>query len=168
MKFLKKIDALIYWLSLRVLVLSIFCLIAFSSFGIITRWFNFSYLWTEPLIRHIVFLVIFLGGLIATEKQTHVSIDLLSRYLEGNERKKAKRIINIFVASTTLLIVTGLIYASINFIKIELAFGKEIFWGIHSGFLVMIIPIGLFSIALKLIVKIIEMLWPTKETTWPS
>ncbi len=158
MKFLKKIDDLIYLLCTRTLVVSVFAMIIFSAIGIIIRWFDFSYQWLEPLIRHLVFLTIFLGGLIATEKNTHVSIDLISRYLEKEDKKEIRKKINIFVTLVCLLVALWLIYASVNFIKIELVFGKYVFWGIHSGFLVMIIPFGFSVIAFKLFIKIMEMI----------
>ena len=35
--------------------------------------------------------------------------------------------------------------------KVELEFGRDVFWGIHSGFLVGIIPFGFLLISLRFI-----------------
>lgn len=142
MGFFKAIDKAIEKVSGWGLVVCVMTMLFLSAAVIVMRWFNVTFLWFDPFIRHVVFISTFLGGVIATGRGTHIGIDILGKYLESKNMKSAeiwvKRLVS-FVSTSTLI---WLINASIGFSVSELKYGKETFFGIHSGYLTFIIPIG--------------------------
>ena len=142
MKIFFLIDKFIDSLSKSILLVNLFFMLTLTLLGIILRWFNQTFLWIEPLVRHLVFFTAFLGGVLATGKRGHIGIDLLSKYLENKWPKLLiwqSRVVNIS-CSLSLLWLT---FASYSFFKVEVIYGKEAFLGIHSSVLVFIIPFGL-------------------------
>jgi TRAP-type C4-dicarboxylate transport system permease small subunit len=139
---LQLVDSAIEKISSAGLVLSVFMMLIFSILTIILRWFEITFLWFDPLVRHLVFLSAFLGGVIATGRGSHIGIDIIGKYLESKKKyfylKQVRRIIS-FVSFGT---VCWLIVASMEFFRVEQEYGKESFLGIHSSVLVAIIPFG--------------------------
>lgn len=149
MKFVKMIDQYVEKFSSYLLVVSILSILFFSSLSIILRWFHINLNWIDPFIRHLVFLGTFLGGVIATGRGNHIGIDIISKFLEIKGYHKAQahiaRVINIF----SFFVLLWLVKASIIFTKVEMEFSRKEFWGIDSGYLVAIIPIGVSLIAIR-------------------
>jgi len=146
---LKVIDTSIEKASTWILVVSVFSMLFFSVLTIVLRWMGTGLSFVEPLVRHLVFLCTFLGGVIATGRGTHIGIDIVGKYLESRGYfflcACAKR--GIMLASFFTLV--WLIYASCLFVKVELEFGRDVFFGISSGQLVGIIPFGFGLIAFR-------------------
>ena len=149
MKALKLIDDWIDKFSSSVLVISIFLMLFFSLLTIVFRWVNISFPWFESLVRHLVFLSAFLGGVLATGRKSHIGIDILGKYLENRGRHD----LNVYVGRVIAVISFGtlvcLAIAAVEFMKVELQYGKPVFLGIHSGFLVGIIPFGFYLLAYR-------------------
>lgn len=144
---LTKVDKFIEKLATYLLVLSVMSIIAFSLFEIILRQFQVTYLWIGPFIRHLVFLCSFLGATIATGTGDHIRIDVLSRILD--QEKFIAKVINIITVLSVLLVSVWLTVASYEFFSIELQYGKETFWGLHSSTLTFIAPFGFGLITLR-------------------
>lgn len=153
--FFKKIDAgfekLVAWL----LVLIVLTMLFFSSANIVARWFQHNITWIDPFVRHLVFFSAFLGGVIATGRGTHIGIDIIGKFVESKGWHQLKDLINKIVMIASLAVLSWLIKASIDFTKVEMEFSKTEFWGIQSGYLVMLIPIGLSLIVLRFILILI-------------
>jgi len=94
MKFFKTIDQFIEKICAGILVACILSILVFSSLTIILRWFHVNLMWIDPMVRHLVFLGTFLGGVIATGRGTHIGIDLVSKIVEVKGYKKAQININ--------------------------------------------------------------------------
>ena len=137
------------------LILSLFVLLSFAVLSIVLRWFGVSPMWIEPLVRHVVFISAFLGGSLATSKNVHIKVDLLTHVVEASPYKIIhwlhRNIISLFCLITT----SALSYSAFNFYLMEKEFGSEAFLGIHSSVLVAIIPFGLGLIALRYFNKLI-------------
>tara|TARA_R110000868_G_scaffold117600_8_gene312288 strand:+ start:1997 stop:2491 length:495 start_codon:yes stop_codon:yes gene_type:complete len=135
------------------LVLAVALMLGLSVFAIVMRWFETSYHWLEPFVRHLVFLSTFLGGVIATGRGTHIAIDILHKKIEdtGPEWLKHLSFRTLNIASS--LVLFWLVKASWDFTVIEFEYGREVFWGIHSGILVGIIPFGLSLIAYRFLYR---------------
>jgi len=149
LKIITFFDLLIEKISVWLVVASIFLMLSFSLFGIVVRWFEVSFLWLDPLVRHIVFASTFFGGVIATGKGRNISIDLLEKSLVSRGYHKAQRLILVianFVATGTLI---WLAHPSFDFVSLEFQYGKPPFLGIESGYLVAIIPVGFLIIAYR-------------------
>ena len=142
MKVLSFIDQWIEKITGYTLVAGVFTMLFFSVLNIVLRWFETTIHWVEPLVRHLVFLCAFLGGVIATGRGTHIGIDILGKYFESKEMVKAYAWTRRIIAFFSFLVLIWLIQSSMNFVTVELKYGKAVFWGIHSGVLVGIIPLG--------------------------
>lgn len=132
---------------------------------IVLRWFNTTLFWYDPLVRHLVFLLAFLGGIKASAMGTHISIDLISRNLQNSTHAGWAKTHKIFLALVSIIILAWLVYAGVAFTKIEFTYGRAGFFNIHSAYLVAIIPVGFTLIALQfLLVMLKELLAPTTAT----
>jgi TRAP-type C4-dicarboxylate transport system permease small subunit len=149
MKFFRLIDLMIEKITTWALVSGVFLMLALALTTIILRWFNMSLLWLDPFVRHLVFIVTFLGGIIATGRGSHIGIDILSKSLEVNNSTQAILYLKRFVSIVSVLSLSWLTHASWKFMQVELEFGRDVFLGIHSGFLVGIIPVGFALIAYR-------------------
>ena len=148
-KFIRYFDAFLETLSRWGLVAGLLIILSLAVSSIILRWAGLSPLWIEPLIRHLVFLTAFLGGSLATSKGVHIKVDIMSKLIEASSSKVLqvfhKNLIVIFCLITSL----GLLRASLDFYLMESEFGAPAFLGIHSSFLVAIIPFGVGLISLR-------------------
>ncbi|MBC7713592.1 MAG: TRAP transporter small permease subunit [Rhizobacter sp.] len=152
MGILKKIDYSIDRFASFLLVLCVLAVLFCSSSAIILRWFHINLYWVDPFVRHTVFLSAFLGGVVATGRSNHISIDLISKLLELKQKEHARIIIHRIVLISSALIMLWLFKASIGFMQSEMEFSKVEFWGIGSGFLVGIIPFGVTLIGIRFFV----------------
>lgn len=146
---LKGIDEGIEKLSSYALIFSVMAMLLISVFSIVLRWFSISIHWTEPFVRHLVFLSTFLGGVLATGRGTHIGIDIIGKYLETKKLDHVAKWLGRVIAIASFLTLIWLTKSSMDFMTIELKYGKPVFWGISSGFLVGIIPFGFSIIAYR-------------------
>jgi len=146
---LRKVDYCVELITSKLLVFTVISMLLLSVSSIVLRWMGISFLWLDPLVRHLVFICTFLGGVIATGRGTHIGIDIIGKQLEVRHLEHYQILINrvIYLASASILV--WMIKAAIDFTKIEFEYGKEEFLGIHGGYLVSIIPIGFSVIALR-------------------
>jgi TRAP-type C4-dicarboxylate transport system permease small subunit len=149
LNFFKKIDLGIEKLASWLLVLCVSLMLGMSVLNIILRWFNATSLWFEPFIRHTVFLAAFLGGVLATGRRTHIGIDIIGKYFEAQKKWVPYLWVTRLVSLASFLTLVWLCKASIDFVFVEAKYGKEAFLGIHTKFLVAIIPFGLSLIAYR-------------------
>ena len=80
--------------------------------------------------------------MLATGRGTHIGIDILGKAFENRGYKKAQMIVGRIISLTAVLTLVWLTKSSIDFVIIEFEFGKPASFGIHTGFLVAIIPFG--------------------------
>lgn len=149
MNAIKKLDWAVEKFSSYILVASILAILFCSSLSIILRWFQINLSWIDPFVRHLVLLGTFLGGVIATGRGNHIGIDLISKILEVKGYDKTRIVVNRIILFSSGLVIIWLIKAGMEFAKVEMEFSKIEFWGIKSGYLVAMIPIGLGLIAIR-------------------
>lgn len=149
MTLLRKIDFGIEKLVSWLLVLCVLSMLTLSSLNIVLRWMQMNITWVDPFVRHVVFLSAFLGGVIATGRGTHIGIDLIGKFVESKGWHSLRQAINQFIYLVSGVVLLWMVKSGIDFAKVELEFGKEEFWGIHSGYLVGMIPVGLGLIAFR-------------------
>lgn len=153
MKIFKWIDLFAEKISSYGLVVSVVLMLFFSCLSIVLRWFNVTFLWIDPFVRHLVFLATFLGGVLATGKGTHIGIDILGKYLENHKNVFWLGQIHRVVALASFITLIFLVKVTYSFTLTEFEFGREVFFGIHSGFLVAIIPFGFALIGYRFFYK---------------
>lgn len=137
------------------LILCLFGILLLSVGAIVLRWAGKSFMWPEPLVRHLVFLSAFLGGSLATRKGVHIKVDLLTRLVEKSSSKLLawlhRNLISLFCCVT----LAYLLRASWDFYLTEREYGSPAFLEIHSSWLVFIIPFGIGLILLRFINQLI-------------
>lgn len=139
------VDKFASWL----LVLFLLSVLFLSSGAIVLRWFHINLYWIDPFVRHAVFLCAFLGGVVATGRSNHIAIDLISKLLELKQMDHARVIVHRIILFSSGLVMIWLLKASIDFMRIEMEFSKEEFWGIDSGHMVGMIPFGVILIMIR-------------------
>ncbi len=146
---IKKCDFALEKLTTWLLVFSVMAMLSLSSLSIVIRWFQHNITWIDPFVRHLVFFSAFLGGVIATGHGTHIGIDIIGKFVETRGWNKLKSGITKLIYITSITVLLWMIKASIDFTLVEMQFSKEEFWGIQSGYLVMLIPVGLGLLTLR-------------------
>lgn len=140
---IKKLDYGLEKTVTYLLVFSVLAMLSLSSLSIVVRWFQHNITWIDPFVRHLVFFSAFLGGIIATGQGTHIGIDILGKFVESKGWHGLRSAISKFIMITSMAVLVWLIKSGIDFTRVEMEFSKEEFWGIQSGYLVMLIPVGL-------------------------
>ena len=161
-KLLKVVDKVVDRFASYGLVVSVMLMLFFSVLTILLRWFGTGIHWVEPFVRHLVFLSTFLGGVVATGRGTHIGIDIIGKYLESKGREELVKYIQQVISLVSLGAIIWLVKASYNFVLIELEYGKPVFWGISSGYLVAIIPFGFTLIGIRFLTRFLLLF--SKET----
>jgi TRAP-type C4-dicarboxylate transport system permease small subunit len=142
-KAIKFADQSIEKMAVGLLVMALFGMLFLTLAVVALRWMQVTLLWMDPLIRHLVFLSTFLGGVVATGTKEHIGIDIVGKYFEGpryaNFNLWVSRVINLTCMGTLLWV----IQSSLSFVRDTFKFEGISFLGIHQGVLVAIIPVGL-------------------------
>lgn len=151
---IEKTDSALNSFSKWGVIACIFLMLGFSILNIVLRWFQHSIIWIEPLVRHLVFLAAFLGGSLATGEAQHIRIDLFSKIIEKVNNKYLILIVDKLSIIASLIATIILTKASYDLVVIEAEYGKIEFLGIHSSFLIAIIPFGMGLISLRFLLRI--------------
>lgn len=161
-RLLKKVDQWLDTFCLTLLSIALFIMVFLTVLNIILRFESITFFWIDPLNRHLVFLSAFLGGVLATGRGTHITIDMVSKIFESRGWNKLKELLTIFIAVISLFGTLWLLSASLDFFKMEKEFGNALFWGIHSSYFVMIIPFGFSLIAFRFFVLALSHIFKMK------
>ena len=149
MKLLMRFDDVLEKISRWGLISCLFGILSMAVAAIVFRWLGNSILWMEPLTRHLVFLSAFLGGSLATSKDVHIKVDVLTKLIEKSSSRILhwchRNLVRLFCFITCL----ALTYAGWSFYLSEREFGAPSFLNLHSSLLVGIIPIGMALITLR-------------------
>ncbi len=86
-----------------VLILSVMIVLAFLQV-ILRNFFSVGFLWADPLLRHAVLWVGFIGASIATRNEKHINIDLVTRYTSPRVTNLLRIVTNLFAALVTSLL----------------------------------------------------------------
>lgn len=135
------------------LVSNIVLIIILALVSIISRWLHLTNLWIDPLNRHLVLLLIFLGATIAIEKKKHLKVDALTITLENKIDFKLQNIIDIFFVFLAAVVVFFLFYSGVQFWKNEFEYPVDAFLGLYQYHLAFIIPLGFFILFIKYVLN---------------
>lgn len=163
MKIIAKIDSYLDRASSYGLVIAVLAMLFLSVLVIVLRWFNITFHWYDPFVRHLVFLSAFLGGVIATGRGNHIGIDILSRFLEAKNLHHVKDKLNFIIGVIASLSLIWLAHACYKFTLLEFEYGKPTFFGIHSGALVALMPLGFVLISMRFFLRSLLIFDKAKE-----
>lgn len=155
MKILRYIDKIIARAERWLIVCSLGIMVILTFFNVILRalythahiqWANTilgQVDWTETLVRLLILWVTFLGASLLTGDNRHIKIDIMTPMLS----KKFLPIREALLSLVCVIICIILLKASIDYIRIEMEFGGELFYGLPIWLGQIILPIG-FSVIL--------------------
>lgn len=156
MDIVKKAEVMVDKITSHLLVASVLVILFLSTASIVFRWMHLNFQWIEPLVRHLVFVSAFLGGVLATGRGTHIGIDLVGKFIEAKNWHQAKLWVSRIIMISSFCVLLWLIKAGIDFTIVEQEFTKDAGLGfLKSGDLVALIPIGLTLIAIRFFLLII-------------
>lgn len=148
-KIIMAIDDVLEKISRWGIILCLYVILTFAVLSIILRWMGMSPSWIEPMIRHIVFLSAFFGGSLATSKNVHIKVDVLAKLIENTNSKILHWAHRNLISFFCLVVTIVLAKSSYEFFLVEKEFGAEAFLGLHSSWLIAIIPFGMGLIAFR-------------------
>lgn len=105
-------------------------------------------MWIDPLLRHLVLWSGLLGAAIATGREKHIAIDIVSRFLPVETLRWVRVLINLFSSGVSV----ALLYASVIFIQDEFTFAGGSVLGIPSWVLYLIFPLAFFLISCRFLI----------------
>jgi TRAP-type C4-dicarboxylate transport system permease small subunit len=127
-------------------------------------WFNFD--WLDVVLRHLILWVGFFGGALATTRNSHITIDALSRSLPPGAKRR--------VGVVTSLVATGisaaLAHAGWKFTLLEAESSVPLFGDVPAWVGPAIVPVGFGLIAFHFAVRCLEHIeaGPTGEMCEPG
>ncbi len=128
------------------LVLLVGALIGTAFAQIILRnLLSVTFLWTDPLVRHLVLWCGFVGAMIATRQGKHIRIDALLRLLSPPWRDLIQASTSFFSA----LVCFFLTWISLGFLGDEMAFNTRTFLEIPTWKLQLIFPLSFGVMGLR-------------------
>jgi len=126
-----------------------------SVLAIVARWIGHSLSFAEPLSRHLILLLAFVGGVSAIEKNVHIKIDLFSSLFEKKISSTWTKWIHSFILILSAMVSFFLVKASYDFYLVEQEFGAEGILGFHSSHLVSIIFLGFSLVFMKYVLSLL-------------
>jgi TRAP-type C4-dicarboxylate transport system permease small subunit len=99
---------------------------------------NSGLIWIDPLLRHLVLWIGFLGAMFSTRVGRHINIDALSRLMPRSLLRVVRVTTNLMAAFVCLLLSN----ASLKLVRDEATFGGTGFLGIPVWVLQIVMPIA--------------------------
>ena len=112
--------------------------------------FHSGIIWADPLMRHIVLWLGCLGGVMATARIRHISIDVFTRFLPAPLQPFRDKIV--YFATAVAASVLGL--AALKLVIDEKEFGEKAFLNLDVWMLQLILPIAFFLITYRSLLNI--------------
>ena len=148
-KFIKMINALED--GLLVFILS--SMIIFAVYQIIARnLFGEGVVWIDPLLRTLVLWVGLSGAVVATRTDSHIRIDIFTKYFPPYMLKYVQRIAYLFTLTVCLIIA----WHATRFVYSEYEYGTIAFSGIPAWLTALIIPVSFSLIAVRYVLLLIS------------
>jgi TRAP-type C4-dicarboxylate transport system permease small subunit len=101
--------------------------------------------WIDPLLRHLVLWIGFLGALLATRTVRHINVDALSRLLPAPVLRVTRPLTNLFAACVCLLLTN----ACFKMVREEASFGTAGFLDVPVWVLQAVMPLALWLMAYR-------------------
>ncbi len=126
-------------------------LMAFGQI-VLRNLFEFSILWADPFLRHLVLWTGMLGAAMATRDGRHIKIDILPQLLPPRGRAILATLTNLFSAGVCALLVR----AAVRFVRDEMEFGGPAFLEIPTWVVQIILPVAFAIITVRFLVHTVS------------
>ena len=135
---------------LLVLFLGSMVLLAFTQV-VLRNFFGTSFVWADPIVRHLVLWAGFMGAALATSEERHISVDAFTKFFSP----RTKHIAQVFTSLFAVVVSYYLGAASWTFLIAEKASGSEIVLSIPTWVALLIIPVGYNLLLVHFFVKLV-------------
>jgi C4-dicarboxylate transporter DctQ subunit len=145
-----------------VICLSLILFLSFAS--ILLRWMGNSAMWIDPFVRYMVLFIVFLGGSLAIDSNSHIGIDLLPRLLGRNSFVQARNIIKFIILAASGLVCLWLLWASWELAAVLYRDGGTTLFGWSEGTWAYVIPCGFLLLSFRFFLRLaLEMMTEGKR-----
>ncbi|MEK7251176.1 MAG: TRAP transporter small permease [Bacteroidota bacterium] len=153
MTLLRALDKTLVKAETAFLVLFLANMIVLSFSQVVLRnFFGTGFLWADPLVRHLVIWVGFMGAAIASHEERHISIDALTKFFSPRWKAIAQVLTSLFA----VIVCYYLADAALTFLRDEKASGSDFVLSIPTWVALIVIPTGYGLMAIHFVVKIVE------------
>ncbi|MDI6765399.1 MAG: TRAP transporter small permease, partial [Bacteroidota bacterium] len=157
MKLIKTISKALSWIesSLVVVLFSSMVILAFLQV-VLRNVFSSGFLWADPLLRHMVLWIGFIGASLATQKDKHLNLDIITRFVSSKIQNLLRIITNLFATIVTIFIANAgwtFLQNEIESAEIILSIGQ---FNFPAWWFQIIIPIGFGLMAFRFFIRTIE------------
>jgi TRAP-type C4-dicarboxylate transport system permease small subunit len=137
--FLRRCQGAIHRVEDGILALLLTAMIVLASAQIFLRnLFDSSVSWGDPLLRIMVLWVALLGALAASRGNRQITVDVLTRLLEGRAKSAARAVASVFAAA-----VCGLLaFHAGRFVEMERAVGTPAVAGLPAWLFELVMPVA--------------------------
>lgn len=158
-KVICKIADRFLWIYSATGVIFLVLVITATFLQVATRYFlEASFSWTEEGARYAFIWMSMLGASLAVRHGSNATIDILSSFLKGNNKRIHGIVIQCFVLFTAILIFPqGIQMAKVMMMRSSAALN------IPMGYVYSAIPVGCFGIAIQSLANIVNEIWVEKE-----
>lgn len=122
-----------------------------------------GFVWIDPLLRHLVLWVGFLGALLATRSGRHINIDALSRLLSPRAHRVAGVLTNLLAFVICLLLAN----ACAKLVREESLAQTHGFLDVPVWCLQLVMPLATFGMAVRFLGRVVRALRGELESTPP-
>ncbi len=153
MTVLRFIDRILYKIEFGFLVLFLGSMVLLAFTQVFLRnFFGTSFVWADPIVRHLVLWAGFMGAALATSEERHISIDALTKFFSPRVKHLAQILTSLFA----VVVCYYLGAASWTFLVAEKASGSEIALSIPTWIALLVIPVGYNLLLIHFLVKLID------------
>lgn len=107
--------------------------------------FDGGLLWGDALLRVLVLWIALWGGVVASRNQSHLSIDIVTKFVSPIAQRVALTFSSLFAVCVSLM----LAYYSYDFVKMEMEYPSMAFANVPTWLCEIIMPIGFSFIAIR-------------------
>jgi TRAP-type C4-dicarboxylate transport system permease small subunit len=111
--------------------------------------FDRGFVWADPLLRHAVLWVGFMGAALATAHDHHINIDALSRLLKGSPARAVHALLRVLASIVCLLLAN----ATYSLIRDEFEAGSKTVLDLPSWVLMIVMPSALSIMAYRFLLS---------------
>ncbi len=138
------------WFERGTITLLLISMVLLSLTQIILRnFFSTGLIWVDPLLRHAVLWIGFLGAALATARDRHINIDVLSRLVRGGAGRGIHALLRLLAAGVTL----ALSSASYRLLVDEFEFKTTSFLSIPVWVLMSIMPFAMALMSYRFVLN---------------
>jgi TRAP-type C4-dicarboxylate transport system permease small subunit len=139
---------------LTLLVLTVAMLLIFSIINIVGRYWYLSFQWIDPVNRHLVIVLCFLGASLAIGSNQHIKIDLLQKVLEAKKWYSAAKVYQIVLHLLMLIACYYLYQSSHQFLQQEIKYTRPSYLGFPSHWYTSLFSIGFILMMMRIIIQL--------------